>query len=161
MTITWSIGLGRPSKNCPRRSKSVASNAAVFRASTRLAVCYRRRGRGRSGSLWPLRGLHGAVSRAIPELPPISITICPAGSDGRDDGDRTFVVVVAGVIVSRWTDHIARRAWSLGRVGRIRGHAAVMPRFVPPGCGLLHGYPDRAGWRAAPICLSSALRVAT
>ncbi len=48
-----------------------------------------------------------------------------------------------------------------GRAGRIHGHAAVMPRFVRPGSGLLHGYPAWAGWRAAPICLCSALRGAT
>jgi hypothetical protein len=40
-------------------------------------------------------------------------------------------------------------------------HVSMTHGFVRPGFGQLHVEPAEAGWRAVPICLWSALRVAT
>ena len=78
MTSTWSIGVGSSSKNFARRSKSVASNAAVLSAPSSLAARSRRSGvRAARISFAPSARASRAVSSPMPALPPITTTVCP------------------------------------------------------------------------------------
>jgi hypothetical protein len=84
VTMTWSIGIGSASKNCSRRSKSVASLATLLRVPSSRAACSRYSGLppARTTSA-PSDRARLAVSGPIPELPPITTTVCPASSGSR------------------------------------------------------------------------------
>jgi hypothetical protein len=107
MTITWSIRSGSPSKNCFSAAASLASKAAVLRASTSSAARLSRSGfRPVRITSAPSARARRVVSSPMPALPPITTTVCPRSSgsgwvgrevasvvmtpsvDGVDDGSR-------------------------------------------------------------------------
>src|SRR5215469_6663344 len=105
--MTWSTGVGSSSKKRFRRSKSVASKAALLSAPSSSAACCRRSGlRPVMTTLAPSARARLAVSSPIPELPPITTTVCPTSCGSR----RLRGNVVAVVMVSsrgrcrRWSE---------------------------------------------------------
>src|SRR5262249_33338747 len=117
--MTWSAGVGNSSKNRSRRSKSVASKAALLRASSSSAVCWRRSGlRPVRTTSAPSARARLAVSSPIPELPPITTTVCPRSWGSRRVGE----TVLALVMVSS-SGHCRR--WSLTQRSPYRASAST------------------------------------
>src|SRR5271156_4101024 len=80
----WSIGPGRSAKNRSRAAGSVTSKAAVPRAPTSAAACFRCSAfRPVKMTSAPSSRARRAVSRPMPELPPITTTVCPDSSGTR------------------------------------------------------------------------------
>src|SRR5215470_19831592 len=93
--MTWSAGVGSSPKNRPRRSKSVASKAALLRAPSSSAACRRRSGsRPVRTTAAPSARARLAVSSPIPELPPITTTVCPRSWGSRTVGEAVLAVVM-------------------------------------------------------------------
>src|SRR5580658_9468798 len=85
---------------------SVASKAAVLDAPTSVAACLRRSGsRAARITLAPSALARRAVSNPMPELPPITITVCPrsAGSWWMGEG------IVAVLMVHLRSGHYTSR----------------------------------------------------
>src|SRR5262249_46384269 len=74
---------------------SAASKAAVLRASTSLAACWRRSAfRPVRITLAPSARARRAVSNPMPALPPITTTVCPRSSGSRWMGGGVTVLIV-------------------------------------------------------------------
>src|SRR5262245_21909276 len=92
--MTWSICSGRPWKNRSRAAGSVASKAAVRSApSSAAARCRRSGSRPARMTSAPSARARRAVSSPMPELPPITTTVCPGSS-----GSRLLAKTAGGVV---------------------------------------------------------------
>src|SRR5215831_11030365 len=137
------MGAGSASKNRPSRSKSVASKAAMLAPSSRPARCRRSGLRAVRMMPAPLARASRAVSSPMPELRPITRTVCPSRSRSRTAGAELIeaamvppgVVAHVGSSVRPAPLSCMRRTSRAGsrRAGCVRNHPCASAGASPPG----------------------------
>ena len=134
------------------RSRSVASKAALVSASSSSAAC-RRRSRVPTGEdqLGPLSACSSAVSSPMPELPPITTTVCPRSWGSRRIGETVVAVVMLSSAVGVEDGHSPKRS-TYSESAATRTASSGEEREGPPPCS------GRRRRRPPPDCCRSDAR---
>ena len=118
--LAEAMGAGSASKNRPSRPKSVASKAAMLAPSSRPTRCRRSGSRAVRMMSAPLARASRAVSSPMPELPPMTRTVCPSRSCSRCTGEE----LIEAAMVPPGRRRRSRRQF---RPGLLRCHVRGVP----------------------------------